>query len=189
MDPLQKNSLPLQIPSYIHAGSYPSPDGSIQKKTPPEESTVPEKPSGGNAATDRVTLSGKNNPQQTTEIERLKQIDQKVRAHEAAHQAAGGQYTGSASYQYTIGPDGKAYAVGGEVSIDASAERDPQATIRKMEVVRAAAMAPADPSSQDYAVAAQATQEEQTAKQQLAKEQASGADLGQKPAPGISIVI
>jgi hypothetical protein len=63
------------------------------------------------------------------------------------------------SFTYQRGPDGAQYAVGGEVSIDLSpVQGDPQATIEKMRIVRAAAMAPAEPSGQDRAVAAQAMQ-------------------------------
>jgi len=98
-------------------------------------------------------------PQLAAEIARLQTTDRAVRAHEAAHVAAGGSYVqGAASFTYQTGPDGKRYAVGGEVSIDVSAERTPEATIQKMEIVRAAALAPADPSATDRAVAASATQ-------------------------------
>ena len=70
---------------------------------------------------------------------------------------------GRANYEYTQGPDGRRYAVGGEVSIDVSPERTAEATIRKMQVVRRAAMAPADPLPQDRMVAAQASRTEQEA--------------------------
>ncbi len=92
------------------------------------------------------------------ELTKLQQIDTQVRAHEMAHLAAAGPYARSgASFQYQRGPDGKNYAVAGEVQIDTSRESTPEATIRKMRVVRAAALAPADPSPQDRKVAASAT--------------------------------
>lgn len=106
----------------------------------------------------------------TREVERLKQIDREVRAHEHAHTAVGGRYAGPERYEYTNGPDGKQYAVGGEVSIDISKEREPQATITKMQIVRAAAMAPAKPSGQDMRVAATASQIEGEARQELARQ-------------------
>jgi len=88
----------------------------------------------------------------------LKQRDQEVRTHELAHAAVGGVHTGSPTYEYEMGPDGKKYAVAGEVSVDLSPiEGDPRATIAKMEKVHAAALAPAQPSAQDHKVAAQAT--------------------------------
>jgi hypothetical protein len=115
-------------------------------------------------------LSAKEKRQQ----EKLQARDREVRAHEAAHQAAaGGLARGGASYRYEIGPDGKRYAVGGEVSIDTSdVPDDPQATLRKADAIRAAALAPAQPSSQDLAVAAQATQMAMEARVELAKKAA-----------------
>ncbi|OPZ60851.1 MAG: SprA-related family protein [Deltaproteobacteria bacterium ADurb.Bin510] len=101
-------------------------------------------------------------------VKELEQIDQRVRAHEAAHlAAAGGLARGGASFSYTKGPDGKLYASGGEVSIDTSSERTPQATIQKMRRVRTAALAPADPSGQDRRVAAQASAKEAAAAREL----------------------
>ncbi|MGC8871692.1 MAG: putative metalloprotease CJM1_0395 family protein [Caldimicrobium sp.] len=90
-------------------------------------------------------------------IEHLKMREKQVIAHEMAHKAVGGQYTGAVHYTYTRGPDGRYYITGGEVSIDVSPEADPEKTIRKMQIVRAAALAPSDPSPQDIAVAQRAT--------------------------------
>lgn len=94
-------------------------------------------------------------------IEELKKNDAQVRQHEMAHIAAGGRYiTSGANFTYQRGPDGKKYAVGGEVGIDTSpVPGDPEATIKKMRQVKNAALAPADPSSQDLKVAANATSE------------------------------
>ncbi len=93
-------------------------------------------------------------------VEQLKTIDQKVRAHEQAHLSAGGNLVRSgANFQYQKGPDGKQYAVGGEVQIDASPiPDDPEKTIQKMQQVKRAALAPSDPSPQDRKVAAEASQ-------------------------------
>jgi hypothetical protein len=108
-------------------------------------------------------------PEQEKEVEKLKKRDADVKAHEQAHVAAGGAYIkGGISYSYQKGPDGVMYAVGGEVSIDTSpVKNDPRATIAKMEAVKAAALAPADPSGEDQAVAATAQQEEAKAQQDL----------------------
>lgn len=107
-------------------------------------------------------------PDEKKEKAELQKRDAEVRSHEAAHASAGGQYVrGGASYEYTTGPDGQRYAVGGEVSIDSSPVKgDPEATIQKMRVVRQAAMAPANPSGQDQAVAAQAAAAEANAQQE-----------------------
>lgn len=98
-------------------------------------------------------------------VDELKTIDQKVRSHEQAHLAAGGNIVrGGASFQYQTGPDGKQYAVGGEVQIDASPITDnPEQTIQKMQQVRRAALAPSDPSAQDRKVASEASQIEMRA--------------------------
>lgn len=90
-------------------------------------------------------------------ITELQQRDKEVRSHELAHAAVGGSSTGSPSYSFEVGPDGKKYAVAGEVSVDLSrVEGDPIATIAKMQKVHSAALAPAHPSAQDARVAASA---------------------------------
>lgn len=106
-------------------------------------------------------------------IAKLQARDSEVRAHEAAHlAAAGGIASGGASFSYQRGPDGKMYAIGGEVPISASGGSSPRQKIKTMRQVAAAAMAPADPSPQDYAVAANARSEEMRALQELRKEEA-----------------
>ena len=92
------------------------------------------------------------------EVQELKARDSEVRAHEQAHKAAGaGLAMTGPTYEYTQGPDGRRYAIGGEVGIDVSEiPNDPEATARKAQRIRAAALAPAEPSAQDRAVAAQA---------------------------------
>lgn len=104
------------------------------------------------------------------QIAELKARDAEVRAHEAAHATVGGSHAGAPSFTYQSGPDGKKYAVGGEVSVDLSrVSGDPQATIQKMRQVHAAALAPANPSSQDMKVAATAMRIMAQAQQDLAK--------------------
>lgn len=99
-------------------------------------------------------------------LEELRQRDAEVRAHEQAHISAGGPYVrGGANYRYQTGPDGRQYAVGGEVSIDTSAvPGDPEQTEQKAQTVRRAALAPANPSAQDLKVAASASQMEAEAR-------------------------
>ncbi len=90
-------------------------------------------------------------------IKELSARDAEVKRHENAHASVGGAATGTPTYQYQQGPDGKRYAVGGEVSVDLSAvSGDPTATIAKMQKVQAAALAPMNPSIQDTKVAASA---------------------------------
>jgi len=99
----------------------------------------------------------------------LQSRDTEVRAHEAAHQS-GGAATGGASYTYQKGPDGRMYAIGGEVSISYKSGSTPQETIANADAVIAAALAPANPSGQDLAVASSANMMKIKAQQQLAQE-------------------
>lgn len=103
------------------------------------------------------------------EISQLSARDREVRAHEQAHAAVGGQYAGAPSYQFERGPDGINYAVAGEVSISTGKESTPQETIQKAQVVRRAALAPAEPSPQDRRVASIATRMESEARAELAE--------------------
>lgn len=114
---------------------------------------------------------------QARELAGLKARDQQVRAHEAAHlAAAGGLARGGASYTYQRGPDGVAYAVGGEVSIDTGpVPGNPAATQAKAQQIQAAAMAPADPSAQDRSVAAAASAMAARAQRELQQAHAGGA--------------
>ncbi len=120
------------------------------------------------SATGKRDLASKNNDdsgkatnlsdEEKTQVQELQKVDRQTRAHEQAHlSASGGLARGGASFNFTKGPDGRLYAVGGEVSIDtAPVSGDPDATIRKADTIRRAALAPSEPSSQDKAVAAQA---------------------------------
>ncbi|GAA6134003.1 hypothetical protein NBRC116188_07920 [Oceaniserpentilla sp. 4NH20-0058] len=106
------------------------------------------------------------------QLQKLAERDREVRAHEQAHQSVGGQYAGAMSFTYVRGPDGQNYAVGGEVSIDTGkVANDPQATLDKAETIRRAALAPAEPSSQDRRVAAQAIQMTMEARADIQKQQ------------------
>lgn len=106
-------------------------------------------------------------------VEQLKQRDAEVRAHELAHVAAGGGHiTSGPSYSYQTGPDGKRYAIGGEVGIDTSLKSgDPEGNLEKARAIIRAAMAPAEPSSQDVRVAASARAMQARAQQEIRERQ------------------
>lgn len=110
------------------------------------------------------------------QVKELADRDREVRAHEQAHKSVGGAHSGAMSFEYQQGPDGQRYAVGGEVSIDISTTDDPQKTIAKMQQVRSAAMAPAEPSAQDYKVAAQASQQEAQARAEMNSSESESGD-------------
>ncbi len=105
-------------------------------------------------------------------VQQLQARDRQVRGHEQAHlSASGGLANGGPSFSFTTGPDGRRYAVGGEVRIDTSGvPGDPEATIRKAQRIRQAALAPANPSAQDQQVASQASAMEQLARAELAQQ-------------------
>ncbi|MBA7596637.1 hypothetical protein ES703_03621 [subsurface metagenome] len=113
-------------------------------------------------------------PEEKARVEELRAADAAVRAHEMAHIMAGGQYIiRRANFSFVIGPDGKLYAVGGEVQIDTSpVPDDPEATIQKAQAVRRAALAPSNPSPADLRVAAEATRMEFEARMELARQRA-----------------
>ncbi|MCW1360998.1 putative metalloprotease CJM1_0395 family protein [Campylobacter sp. US33a] len=106
---------------------------------------------------------------QLQQLRELQSIDRNVKAHEAAHQAAGGGLAGAASFTYTRGPDNQMYAVAGEVPIKMQKGRTPEETIANARQIIAAAMAPADPSPQDYKVAANAVKMEFEARAEAMK--------------------
>lgn len=137
--------------------------------------TKSEKPAAGEEQA--KTGIQKLTPAEEQVVQQLQKRDREVKAHELAHLTSAGQYArGGPTYSYQQGPDGQRYAVGGEVPIDISKERTPEQTIVKMEVVRNAAMAPAQPSSADRSIAAAAAAIEAEARQEV---QSARADASQ----------
>ena len=101
-------------------------------------------------------------------IRELQKRDQEVRAHERAHKTAAGSLArGSATYTYQIGPDGRRYAIGGEVHIDVSHGSTPEESLEKARRIRSAASAPSEPSAQDHSVASDAARLEAEARKEL----------------------
>ena len=128
---------------------------------------------GQNASAGKENAEEKQ--QQQAELQQLTQLkrqDAEVKAHEQAHTSLGGQYASSPQYEYERGPDGRRYAVSGEVSIDISEASTPQKTLRKAEQIKAAALAPAEPSAQDLRVATEAAQIATKARTEIVDEQA-----------------
>jgi hypothetical protein len=141
--------------SYIRVNQQSPSSQKAHAKTETESSAEPK------------TLSSSEQAQ----LMKLQARDTQVRAHEAAHIAAGaGVVSGGASFTYQTGPDNRQYAIGGEVPIDTSKGSTPEETASKMRQVRSAALAPSDPSPTDYQVAATATMLEMRAMQEIAKE-------------------
>lgn len=131
------------------------------QQAPSATQGTPQAATAGTGAT--ATASGSSEQEQAVEQQELAQIrdlaarDREVRAHEQAHAAIGGQFASAPSYTFERGPDGRLYAVAGEVQIDTSpVPNDPQATLEKAETVQRAALGVAEPSPADRAVAAEA---------------------------------
>jgi len=151
----------LQVGSLHSAAPFPS-----LSKPKAGESAHAKETSQADTKSSRAEKPGKTsheqdnqlNLEQQKQLQKLRSRDQEVRAHEAAHKAAAGQYAnGAASFTYQRGPNGQLYATGGEVGINTSVVKgDPEATVQKANQIRAAALAPAQPSSQDLAVASAA---------------------------------
>lgn len=158
------------ITSALRPSSPVASDSELQREVAGAENsnTTAAEPAPADAAAEDPSAS----PDYQREVQRLAQRDREVRAHEQAHIAVGGSLiTSGPTYEYTTGPDNQRYAVGGEVGIDTSPVRgDPEATIFKAAQIRAAALAPADPSSADLQAAASATQMEQRARAELAEQ-------------------
>jgi hypothetical protein len=140
---------------------------------------------GENANSDKATAATEDEDaavyQELTEeeeklVEQLKARDREVRAHEAAHKSAAGGMAGSPTYVYQTGPDGKRYAIGGEVSVRAQATDDPAKALSQAEAVQRAANAPGSPSSQDRAVASAASADITRIKVEAQKEEEKKAE-------------
>ncbi len=84
----------------------------------------------------------------------IKQRYDEIYAHELAHKRAAGSFGGS----IVIEKNGEGIPVGGQVSIQMPKldPENPEKTIQHADTVIRSAMAPSDPSSQDYKVAAEA---------------------------------
>ena len=124
----------------------------------------------------------KSEDQKDEQVDELKKIEREVISHEAAHQAAAGEFGGGVSYSYTQGPDGKSYITGGEVPIRLKQGSTPEETLRNMQQVQQAANAPADPSGQDRQVAAKAAAIAAKARAQIARDDESDSQDVEHPA-------
>jgi hypothetical protein len=118
-------------------GKSSSPSVRVQPADASEKSSA--KP--GDASSGTKASGEPLSEEEERQVQKLKESDAKVKAHEQAHAAAGGPHAAAPKYEYTTGPDGNRYATSGEVQIDSSPEKgNPAATIRKMDIVIRAAL-------------------------------------------------
>jgi hypothetical protein len=130
-------------------------------------------PGVGSTAPDGRELTTEEQQQ----VRELQARDREVRQHEQAHLAAAGELaSGGPTYTYQTGPDGRRYAVGGEVQIQLREGNDARETLENAQRAKRAALAPAEPSGQDRRVAAQADQLANQARRDLAEERRTERD-------------
>jgi len=180
----------------LHAETEPVSTSAVAQEvtleSDPNMQTIPA-PVGG-AKIVSVNLTGALSEEEKQEIKRLRKRDAQVRRHEQAHLMTAGPHAhGSAHYTYQVGPDGKRYAIGGEVQVDMSpVQGDPEATLHKAEQLEQAALAPMEPSAADRNVAMAAEKMAQQARHDIAKERSEemaarsnketiGVDAGNSP--------
>lgn len=89
-------------------------------------------------------------------VKRLEQIEREVVMHEKAHQATAGTAAGAVSYIYTMGPDYRYYATGGNVDIKLPYAGTPESMLRAFEGLKRSATSVSDGSGQDNRMAAMA---------------------------------
>ena len=156
---------PENLPPGPKDGRTPAPPGS----SPPSDYAS------------RTTQEGEDlNSDEQQEVQKLRQRDQEVRRHEQAHlAAAGGLAVSGAQFEMKKGPDGRMYAVGGEVQIDTSREKTPEKNLEKAQKIQRAALAPANPSAQDRRVAAEARRMEMEAQMELSRQRQGGGQEGE----------
>ena len=146
-------------------------------------------PDGG---TDSVSISSESRSKASSQaeltkeerasVQKLKARDGEVKAHEHAHQRAAGHLrTSGPTYTYERGPDGQRYAVGGEVRVMIGRGKTPEETLKNAEAGLRAALAPAQPSGQDRAVAAKATTLAMEARAEISRKSAGDGEPGVQP--------
>lgn len=146
--------------------------------------SIPRPPDSGPREKSGQTLETELTPNEADQVEDLKRRDKEVRAHEQAHLSSLGRFrTGGPTYQYETGPDGRRYAVSGNVPVDVSPEATPEETLEKARVIRRSAMAPVPPSLQDFRVAFEAAQMEARARQEMTTTPAGEAGKSEEAIP------
>ncbi|MEZ5064694.1 MAG: putative metalloprotease CJM1_0395 family protein [bacterium] len=161
----------------------------IAPDAPEDPDGPPGTDDGDGEPTDLEGANPSNGPRELSaedqgRVRELQTRDREVRAHEAAHGSAGGALAGGASFTLETGPDGRQYAVGGEVPITIAEGSTPAETIRNAQQVRRAALAPAEPSAADRQVAADASALETRARVEQARESGSSGAEGGEATPG-----
>jgi hypothetical protein len=179
---LQSNQLFPRENAQEKAAVKPDPEEGSEsnEQNPSRFDTKPEREATENYDPSLKELS----EEEQKEVQELKARDTEVFTHENAHIAAAGQYAkGGAQYEYSTGPDGSRYRTGGKVQIDTGEENSPEKTIEKAQTIKRAAFAPAEPSPEDRAVAAEADRMAAKARSEQMKEKAGENTENRSKAP------
>lgn len=94
-------------------------------------------------------------------VKELSERDREVRMHEQVHSAMLGRYAGSVRYDYQVGPDGHAYAIGGSTEVRSGHAGTNFENFQEAKTIQRAAMGAGNPSSADISVAIKAEQRAQ----------------------------
>lgn len=133
------------------SGLAPLPCETCEKPGPSRRTLAMREERGSGSA---AKLPGELSTAEREEVERLRQRDAQVRQEEKAHAAVAGDIAGPIEYVYQRGPDGRQYAVGGSVGVQAALTSGDPAEARRVGArLAAAANAATNPSAQDYATA------------------------------------
>lgn len=178
------------VSSFGYTGYAQNMDNSAQNGTENNSTNSVDKSAKSAQSNDKKSSDEQKGVKNQTELSQdeqrvvneLQATDTHVRAHEAAHMAAGGGLTSPASFSYEKGPDNKMYAVAGEVGISTGEGNSPQETLAKAQQIRRAALAPSDPSPQDLKVAAKAASMEMSARMQIMQEKLAEGEANAKKA-------
>jgi len=103
-------------------------------------------------------------------VKRLEQVEREVVMHEKAHQAAGGTSVGAVYYHYTMGPDYRHYATGGNVEYKLPFAGTPESMIRAFEGLKKSALSSGDASGQDKRMASMASAKIRDIKAKISKD-------------------
>ncbi|MBX3682038.1 MAG: hypothetical protein KF731_05110 [Thauera sp.] len=103
------------------------------------------------------------------QVAELAERDREVRAHEMCMSPRRRRPGDPGRQLHLSARTAQRYAIGGEVGIDTSPGRSPEESLSKAERIRAAALAPAEPSGQDRQVAAQASRMASDARMEIAR--------------------
>jgi hypothetical protein len=120
-----------------------------------EAETVKSRLSGDKARSEPAKPVGELDAEERAELRRLQARDARIRAKEMARLGAAGSLALSgARFRFEVGPDGRQYAVDGEVRVDTAYEGDPERNLEKARQLQVTALAGPNLMSTDPALSA-----------------------------------